>query len=170
MRLKTIFIILVMVSAGIPDVRWLVMDNILRLLVFPLVLPSLRSAAVNERGLSAATSLYLLCCILRIVKIKDVANTVAAALLCRAETFAQNGESKPNGDARRLDSADADRKNTVKDDNIMECGAGSMQVKIPSSGSFQGESLNGFSEHDCKSTQYALRLSHCLITFNFIFQ
>lgn len=42
-------------------------------------------------------SLYLICCILRIVKIKDLANTVAAALLCHVETFKSRSEAKLNG-------------------------------------------------------------------------
>lgn len=35
------------VSAGIPDVGRLIMDNILRLLIFPVILPSLRIEAVK---------------------------------------------------------------------------------------------------------------------------
>lgn len=36
-----------MISAGIPDVGRLITDNILQLLIFPLLLPSLRIEAVN---------------------------------------------------------------------------------------------------------------------------
>lgn len=85
------------VSAGIPDVGRLITDNILQLLVFPLLLPSLRMEAVNEIQIGTVTSLYLLCCILRIVKIKDLANTVAAALFCRLEAFITIAEAKLNG-------------------------------------------------------------------------
>lgn len=35
------------VSAGIPDVGRLIMDNVLRLLIFPLILPSFRPEAVK---------------------------------------------------------------------------------------------------------------------------
>ena len=47
--------------------------------------------------IGAVTSLYLLCCILRIVKIKDLANTIAAALLYPLEAFTANSETKLNG-------------------------------------------------------------------------
>jgi len=39
----------------------------------------------------------LLCCILRIVKIKDLANTIAAALFCSPEAFIADSETKLNG-------------------------------------------------------------------------
>lgn len=42
-------------------------------------------------------SLYLICCILRIVKIKDLANTIAAALFFPLEAFRQISEVKLNG-------------------------------------------------------------------------
>lgn len=35
------------VSAGIPDVGRLIMDNVLSLLIFPSILPSLRTGAVK---------------------------------------------------------------------------------------------------------------------------
>ena len=41
--------------------------------------------------------MYLLCCILRIVKIKDLANTVAASLFCPLEAFIKISETKLNG-------------------------------------------------------------------------
>lgn len=43
------------------------------------------------------TSLYLLCSILRIVKIKDLANLVAAALFFPIEAFMPHSEAKLNG-------------------------------------------------------------------------
>ncbi|XP_034699301.1 protein TRANSPARENT TESTA 9 isoform X4 [Vitis riparia] len=85
------------ISAGIPDIGRLITDNILQHLIFPLLLPSLRMEAVNETQISAVTSLYLLCCILRIVKIKDLANTVAASLFCPLEAFIKISETKLNG-------------------------------------------------------------------------
>ncbi|RVX07824.1 Protein CLEC16A-like [Vitis vinifera] len=51
----------------------------------------------GEKQISAVTSLYLLCCILRIVKIKDLANTVAASLFCPLEAFIKISETKLNG-------------------------------------------------------------------------
>ncbi|KAK2646224.1 hypothetical protein Ddye_021419 [Dipteronia dyeriana] len=85
------------VSAGIPDVGRLITDHILQLLIFPLLLPSLRIDTVNEREIGAVTCLYLLCCILRIVKIKDLANTIAAALFCPPEAYVSNFQAKLNG-------------------------------------------------------------------------
>ncbi|XP_038699375.1 protein TRANSPARENT TESTA 9 isoform X2 [Tripterygium wilfordii] len=85
------------ISAGIPDVGRLITDSILELLILPLLLPSLRIATANDIQIHPVTSLFLLCCILRIVKIKDLSNTVAAALLCPLEAFIPNYEAKPNG-------------------------------------------------------------------------
>ncbi|XP_010541104.1 PREDICTED: uncharacterized protein LOC104814647 isoform X5 [Tarenaya hassleriana] len=44
------------------------------------------------------TSLYLLCCVLRIVKIKDLANTTAAALFCPIEAVISSCQVKPDSD------------------------------------------------------------------------
>ncbi|CAL1397853.1 unnamed protein product [Linum trigynum] len=82
------------ISAGIPDVGRLITDNIMQLLILPLLLPSLRLDAVNESPIAPVTSLYLLCCILRIVKMKDLANAIAAALFCPLEAFLPFVEAK----------------------------------------------------------------------------
>ncbi|KAL2554117.1 hypothetical protein Fot_07736 [Forsythia ovata] len=124
------------ISAGIPEVGRLIMDGILTLLIFPLILPSLRTGVVNETGLGAVTSLYLLCCILRIVKIKDLANTVASALLCHIETFSLRSELKLNGHVSDHGSSDASQnadENNVGPDSYSE----SLQVTIPLSSSSQ---------------------------------
>ncbi|GAB2267401.1 Protein TRANSPARENT TESTA 9 [Dionaea muscipula] len=86
------------ISAGIPDVDRLIMDNLLQLLILPLLLPSLTGETVNDIKIGAVTSLYLLCCILRIVKIKDLTNTIAAALFCPRVAFLAVSEVKVNGD------------------------------------------------------------------------
>ncbi|KAK7347776.1 hypothetical protein VNO80_22315 [Phaseolus coccineus] len=78
------------VSAGIPDVGRLITDGIMMILIFPLLLPSLRVMPNNDMQDGASLSLYLLCCILRIVKIKDLANTVAAALFYPSEAFTKS--------------------------------------------------------------------------------
>jgi len=44
----------------------------------------------------AAPSLYLLCCILRIVKIKDLANTIAAALFYPSKAFTNSSQGNFN--------------------------------------------------------------------------
>ncbi|KAG6769387.1 hypothetical protein POTOM_025018 [Populus tomentosa] len=87
------------ISAGIPEVGRLITVNILQLLIFPLLLPSLQLDVVNDIQIGAITSLYLLCCILRIVKIKDLANTIAASLFCPPEAFVPDSETKLNGHA-----------------------------------------------------------------------
>ncbi|XP_073052469.1 protein TRANSPARENT TESTA 9-like isoform X1 [Primulina eburnea] len=139
------------VSAGIPDVGRLIMDNILKLLIFPLVLPSLRMETVNETRIGAVTSLYLLCCILRIVKIKDLANTVAAALLCRTENFAVDAVDKING--YKLEHGSS---NTCQNSNAInqssESENGSLLVTIPTSGSSQIHPENGTLGQDCSSS------------------
>ncbi|CAN4084970.1 unnamed protein product [Withania somnifera] len=68
------------ISAGIPDIGRLITDLMLK-----------------DAGIGTATSLYLLCSILRIVKIKDLANIVAAILLCDIETLIPRSEAKLNG-------------------------------------------------------------------------
>ncbi|KAG7029854.1 hypothetical protein SDJN02_08197, partial [Cucurbita argyrosperma subsp. argyrosperma] len=44
--------------------------------------------------IGAVTSLYLLCCILRIVKIKDLANTISAAFFCPLDSFSPHCEGR----------------------------------------------------------------------------
>ncbi|KAG2323505.1 hypothetical protein Bca52824_016718 [Brassica carinata] len=84
------------ISAGIPDIGRLVTDHILQNLTLPLLLPSLCSEAVNDISIDPITSLYLLCCILRIVKIKDLANITAATLFCPVKAFIASFLVKPN--------------------------------------------------------------------------
>ncbi|GMH03133.1 hypothetical protein Nepgr_004972 [Nepenthes gracilis] len=91
------------ISAGIPDVDMLITDSLLQLLILPLLLPSLTGDAVNDIKIGAVTSLYLLCCIFRIVKIKDLANTIAAALFCPHEALLTALEVKLNGDIKCLE-------------------------------------------------------------------
>ncbi|XP_017410424.1 protein TRANSPARENT TESTA 9 isoform X8 [Vigna angularis] len=80
------------VSAGIPDVGRLITDSIMMVLIFPLLLPSLRVMPNNDMQDGAAPSLYLLCCILRIVKIKDLANTIAGSLFYPSEAFTKSSQ------------------------------------------------------------------------------
>ncbi|CAK8564083.1 unnamed protein product [Lathyrus sativus] len=84
------------VSAGIPDVGRLITDSILMVLIFPLLLPSLRISIDNDMQSSFVTSIYLLCRILRIIKIKDLANTIAAALFYPSEAFTKSSGGKLN--------------------------------------------------------------------------
>ncbi|EES08102.1 hypothetical protein BDA96_05G066000 [Sorghum bicolor] len=66
-------------SSGIPDLERFITDNFLQAVVFRLLLPSLLRQSI-DLDLSVTTSMYLLCCILHILKNKDMASTVAAAL------------------------------------------------------------------------------------------
>ncbi|CAD6254500.1 unnamed protein product [Miscanthus lutarioriparius] len=85
------------ISSGIPDLERFITDNILQALVFRLLLPSLKRQSA-DLDLSVTTSMFLLCCILHILKNKDMASTVAAALFhqpdCPDET--KQG-TPPNG-------------------------------------------------------------------------
>ncbi|XP_010046920.2 protein TRANSPARENT TESTA 9 [Eucalyptus grandis] len=84
-------------SAGIPDVGRLLTDEFLKHLVFPLLLPSLKTEPAYEVRIGSVTSLYLICCILHIVKIKDLANSIAAGLFFPPEVFVANSGNKANG-------------------------------------------------------------------------
>lgn len=47
--------------------------------------------------------MYLLCCILHIVKTKDLASSIATTLFCLQECFIPKSEVKPNGCTSNLD-------------------------------------------------------------------
>ncbi|KAL5699620.1 hypothetical protein ACHQM5_030497 [Ranunculus cassubicifolius] len=85
------------ISAGVPNLGTLITDNILKLLFFPLLLPSLAIEVTNGSKIGATTALYLLCSILRIVKIKDLSNSIAAALFCGPKDLATIIDAIPNG-------------------------------------------------------------------------
>lgn len=52
---------------------------------------------MQEVKIGSVTSLYLICCILHIVKIKDLANSIAAGLFFPPEVFVANSGNKANG-------------------------------------------------------------------------
>ncbi|XP_017611347.1 protein TRANSPARENT TESTA 9 isoform X2 [Gossypium arboreum] len=117
------------ISAGIPVVGSLITDNILQLLILPLLFPALQIDADSNLKIGAVTSLYLLCCILRIVKIKDLANTIAAALLYPLETFAANSEVKINGYVSGNNCTNESEEPLV--DSVTLVNAGKLCVDIP---------------------------------------
>ncbi|GLT97385.1 hypothetical protein SLE2022_149520 [Rubroshorea leprosula] len=117
------------ISAGIPDVGRLITGNILQLLIFPLLLPSLWMDIVNE-PVGAITSLYLLCCILRIVKIKDLANTIAAALFCPLEAFVPYSGAKLNGFASRNDFECEKKEPVAGANSVTKVDAEQLSVKL----------------------------------------
>ncbi|KAF3595000.1 hypothetical protein DY000_02024009, partial [Brassica cretica] len=51
---------------------------------------------IQDISVDPVTSLYLICCILRIVKIKDLANITAATLFCPVKAFISSSLVKPN--------------------------------------------------------------------------
>lgn len=84
---------------------------------------------------------------MRIVKIKDLANTVAAALLCRVETFKSRSEAKLNGYSSGQ-GFPVECQKANKDEDL--------QVTIPNlSGSLQSLSEDKLHHDNCGS--YALR-------------
>ncbi|XP_062225285.1 protein TRANSPARENT TESTA 9-like isoform X2 [Phragmites australis] len=82
-------------SSGIPDLERFITENILQVLVFRLLLPSLQRQS-TDLSISVTTSMYLLCCILHIFKNKDMASTVAAALFHQPDC-PDNKQGTPNG-------------------------------------------------------------------------
>lgn len=85
------------ISAGVPEIGRLITDNILQVLVFPSLLPSLGKQSTDTE-IGIITSLYLLCCVLRIVKTKELASSVAAALFLTPWVFLPN-DPTTNGNA-----------------------------------------------------------------------
>ncbi|XP_038983749.1 protein TRANSPARENT TESTA 9-like isoform X2 [Phoenix dactylifera] len=84
------------ISAGVPDLGRLITDNMLHLLVFPLLLPSLEKQSSGAQ-IGITTSLYLLCCILHIFKSKELASVIAATLFYPPEVFVTKFVSSSNG-------------------------------------------------------------------------
>ncbi|GJV81143.1 protein transparent testa 9 isoform X2 [Tanacetum coccineum] len=137
------------VSAGIPDVGTLITDSMLKLLVFPLLLPSLRIEVSNGMKFSSVTSLYLLVCMLRILKIKDLANTVAAALICSIDNLLPSSDAKVNG---FKDDHDETHESHVDDENTSEnLVSSSLVVAIPSL------STSSSVQHKCWGSASVLR-------------
>lgn len=143
------------ISAGIPDVGRLITDNILKFLIIPLVLPSLRMEIVDDTEIGTATSLYLLCCILRIVKIKDLVNTIAASLLCRIETFSHKSEPKLNGYVSSDCLMDICNE-SGNGDITPKPDARLLQVSIPNL--FSPQNQSGSTLHqDCSGSHFSIR-------------
>lgn len=90
----------------------------------------------------AVTSLYLLCCILRMVKTKDLANVIAAALFCPLEAFIPHSVAKPNG---------------CMSSHENEVDAGSLRFDDPNSSSTSQTHPVDFVENDCDFSHLALR-------------
>ncbi|KAK1418369.1 hypothetical protein QVD17_27512 [Tagetes erecta] len=119
------------VSAGIPDVGMLITDSMLKLFIFPMLLPSLRIGVSDGKKFTSVISLYILCSVLRILKVKDLVNTVAAALICSIESFLPTFEAKFNG--LREDHDETHVESHVDDENLSgNLNLSSMIVSSPS--------------------------------------
>ncbi|XP_022755506.1 uncharacterized protein LOC111303477 isoform X2 [Durio zibethinus] len=121
------------ISAGIPVVGRLITDNILQLLIIPLLFPALQIDADSNVKIGAVTSLYLLCCILHIVKIRDLANTIAVALLYPLEAFAAKSETKLNGFVSGNDCALENEEPDIY--SVTSVNAGQLCLDIPNKAS-----------------------------------
>ncbi|KAG8063993.1 hypothetical protein GUJ93_ZPchr0004g39941 [Zizania palustris] len=116
-------------SSGIPDLGRFITENILQLLVFRFLLPSLQRQC-TDLGTSVTTSMYLICCILHIFKNKDMASTVAAALFHQPD-FPDRKQGAPNGytsehdngisDDQGTSTSDMDTSNEEKSDSLSSC-------------------------------------------------
>ncbi|XP_012703235.1 uncharacterized protein LOC101765333 isoform X2 [Setaria italica] len=91
-------------SSGIPDLERFITENILQVLVFRLLLPSLQRQS-TDLDISVTTSMYLLCCILHIFKNKDMASTVAAALFHQPDC-PDRKQVTPNGYTSEHDASE----------------------------------------------------------------
>lgn len=104
--------------------------------------------------IDAVTSLYLLCCILRIVKIKDLANIVAAALFYHIEAFTPKPEAKLNGHVSVNGFAHGSQD--PSNDNLdSQLDSGGLKF-TPSSGPLQIQ-IEDVLLHDCKGSHLSLR-------------
>ncbi|GJN27907.1 hypothetical protein PR202_gb15970 [Eleusine coracana subsp. coracana] len=89
-------------SSGIPDLERFITENILEVLVFRLLLPSLQRQSIDLE-ISVTTSMYLLCCILHIFKNKDMSSTVAASLFHQPD-YPDRKQGTPNGHSSNHDN------------------------------------------------------------------
>lgn len=102
----------------------------------------------------AVASLYVLCCILRIVKMKDLANTVAAALFCHIKAFTPSSEARLNGCTCVCFSHESQEASSGVDDLELDCG--SLRLAQNSTVCLR-ESIRNVSLHDHKESHLALR-------------
>ncbi|XP_042497689.1 protein TRANSPARENT TESTA 9 isoform X1 [Macadamia integrifolia] len=151
------------ISAGIPDLGRLITENISQILIFPLLFSSLNMQRTNETQISVTTSLYLLCGILRIVKTKDLANSIAASLFCPLGAFSPICEAKPNGCMSGHVCAHENQQ-LDNDASHSEADTQRLRVVVANSSSSQIHPGEDFIlQHSCDSPQLTLReslLSH----------
>ncbi|KAK9099782.1 hypothetical protein Scep_023212 [Stephania cephalantha] len=122
------------ISSGVPNLGRLITDNILQLLIFPLLLPSMGTEPTKGSFVGATTSLYLICCILRIVKTKDLANSIAVAFFCSPNDFIKISQYTPNGNLNGHELT-PERRQLDNGSLGIEEDTGSLRVCIPNSSS-----------------------------------
>lgn len=110
------------------------------------------STLIQDMQSGVVTSLYLLCCILRIVKIKDLANTIAAALFYPLEAFSKSYGGKFNG--HTSDQGFTSESQVLDNDNLTNSDARHSMINLPYSG-FHPESV--LNQNDCSSSKLSLR-------------
>lgn len=111
---------------------------------------------IQETGIGTPSSSYLLCCIFRIVKIKNLSNTVAAALLCCVETFKPQSEAKLNGFKTSYDFAD-ECQGAKNGEMNSEQNTGKLQVNVPNSPTCSHGMPEDALPHDYGGSHVALR-------------
>lgn len=136
------------ISAGVSNLGTLITDNILQLLVFPLLLPSLAVEITNGAKFGATTSLYLLCCTLRIVKIKDLSNSIAAALFCCPDDLLMISGVKSNGN---ILSHDFPSENELSESDAYgdKASGGSLRISVHNMSSSQIHPVEDSSLQHC---------------------
>lgn len=118
---------------------------------------------IQDLQIASVTSLYLLCCILRIVKIKDLANTITAALFCPLEAFILKGGAKPNGSmsgngfTHESQQHNNLAKGNIDHNNLDKGNAGSLRNDDPNSSSCSQVLLVDVMENGFQSSHLALR-------------
>lgn len=115
--------------------------------------------SLNVQGIQigAVTSLYLLCCILRIVKIKDLANTISAAFFCPLDAFSPCCDDKLNGSMTQL--CCISRSQLSGSDSIVRqpLGAESLRNEVLDSSAPKTELEDRAMKNDCPGSHLELR-------------
>ncbi|KAM7505033.1 hypothetical protein LguiB_003937 [Lonicera macranthoides] len=98
-------------SVGKTRLSKMVIQNLISILVFPILIPLLQLNQSSGTNLSAVTSLYVISRLLQLVEEKNMINLVATAILCpcmfssmrdAAESVTTNGISEANSSSNQL--------------------------------------------------------------------
>lgn len=114
------------------------------------------STLIQDMQSGVVTSLYLLCCILRIVKIKDLSNTIAAALFYPLEAFTESSGGRFN--SLISDHCFTSEYQVSGNHNLTKFDTRHSMVKVPHSSCSSGYHPEGFlMQNDCSSSNLSLR-------------